>query len=335
MLVEEKGGRMNKVFSAVCAIAVVMYLCLCAFFGATAGAQESSSSRTAVSSLQTGTDQSKAVKSEPVAESGAASTTALATPAMDTSLQEYEKEHPAEDASAENEILVTGVDAIIPEGMDRSVIGADNRITVDNTAVFPYCAIALMNVHMSCGHYLQGTGFMVGPNLLMTAGHCLCCTDHNGTADSIEFYFGYQSDYNYYYKYDGETSYWFGTYFNDGYTYDNMLWDYGYVKFPENIGYHTGAFGLTIAPDKDLDGGLFQVAGYRDGMLKTDIGTTNVTNQYLFHHNADTLPGNSGCPVFDANYYVVGINVASSKNDDYNTARRVTLDLFKKIYKLY
>ena len=57
---------------------------------------------------------------------------------------------------------------------DRAVIDTDDRMTVRDVASYPFSAIAAMEFSPSCRHAgWTSTGFLIGPDWLLTAGHCL------------------------------------------------------------------------------------------------------------------------------------------------------------------
>lgn len=257
--------------------------------------------------------------------------TGIATPA-DTSLQEAAQMVRSPEALPE-----VSLTPFTPDTLDKAIIGADDRITISNTGVYPYSAIAYLEVTGRCGCNWTASGFMVGRDCLMTGAHCVFCGDHNQSAEHIVMYFGYKSHKNYLLKYDGDTNYWYGTnvYENGKF---NTDWDFAFIKLRKPVGDTTGWFGLSVRSDSELTGARFEVAGYRDGLLKKDWGTTSIRNQYVITYDSDTLPGNSGCPVFTSDYYVVAINVAqvSDSNDVgmYNIGRRITQDLVNEMTSL-
>ncbi|MBQ7371716.1 MAG: trypsin-like peptidase domain-containing protein, partial [Blautia sp.] len=218
----------------------------------------------------------------------------------------------------------------------KTIVGTDDRIIISDPSRYPYSAIAYMDVHARCGCTWTGTGFMVGPSGMLTASHCLVCTQHGQTADIIDYYFGLQPNGSYYYKYSNEFTYWYGTNFSVGdgtygYTDQNMEWDYGYIKLQERVGDTTGWFGLSAKDDFTLDGSYYEVAGYRDWQLKSDINLLTVSNSNLVTHLADTQPGNSGGPIFDFDNYAVAINVAENNTLSYNVGRRITSSLINEM----
>ena len=100
----------------------------------------------------------------------------------------------------------------------NSLIGTDERTKVQNTTIWPHKGVALvLSVYYDVyDNYdqeytkvtLRGTGFMVGPNILATAGHCLYGDPSSNSAryeDNIDnprfpnevyIYVGYSSNLN-------------------------------------------------------------------------------------------------------------------------------------------
>lgn len=255
--------------------------------------------------------------------------TGLATPAMEMSMEEASKLGLLNTV----ELPEIALEPFAPDTLDKAIIGADDRVTISNAASYPYSAIAYLVVEGRCGCDWTASGFMVSKDCLMTGAHCVVCQEHNSTANYITMYFGYKSGKNYMLKYDDETTYWYGSnVYSDGRY--NTDWDYAYIQLNKPVGEKTGWFGLTALSDTQFTGAGFEVAGYRDRVLKKDWGTTNVRTQYCITHNADTLAGNSGCPVFNKDYYVVAIHVAentSNSANPYNVARRITNDLINEM----
>lgn len=238
-------------------------------------------------------------------------------------------------AVAEMELLQT--QPHIPEALlEKKVIGVDDRVSVGDVRQYPYSAIALLQVKKDCGCTDSGTGFMVDRDVMMTAAHCMICTKHGGKATDLTAYFGFKSKKNYLYKYDGPTQYWTGTTFKKsdgtyGYVSPFTEDDYAYLKLEKDVGSKTGWFGLSPRSDAQMQDYEYEVAGYRDGLLKYDRGYVEIRSEKELKYQLDAVAGNSGCPVFDWNYYVVGIHVSESRNYEYNNARRITGDLMEEM----
>lgn len=217
---------------------------------------------------------------------------------------------------------------------EKVIIGSDDRVTVKKPGEYPYSTIANMKVTAECGDKWECTGFMVGRNCLMTAAHCMVCTDHGKWAKNVTFYFGYKNSKNYLYKYTGG---WFaraGTLFpNRRYDSDAMDDDWCYVILNKNVGDKTGWFGMNFATDKQITSGKFKVAGYRDNKLKYCWGNASVYSNELIFHNADDMPGNSGGPIFRKDDYASAIIIAGSDALKTNLGRRITSDIWSYMQK--
>ena len=248
-------------------------------------------------------------------------------------LDEGEQSDGESNAEYKGEDISINTDSFIPdsledESMERMVIGSDDRVTVKNTSAYPYSAIAYMKVHARCGCDWTCSGFMVGPRGLLTGAHCVVCSTHHKTASRITFYFGYKKKGKYFYKYDGETNYWYGT---DCSGTNYSEWDYAYIRLKKRVGDKTGWFGTATMSDSAISSKFLTVAGYRDGKLKYDTGFATVESPRLISYQADTEPGTSGCPVYykeNGNVYAVAINVASNTYYKKNLARRIDSWLF-------
>ncbi len=255
------------------------------------------------------------------------------------SLQEYAElnqnmpEEPAEDFPF--------LEPFVPDSLEKAVIGRDDRITISNVSQYPYSAIGFMVVTPRCScNQWTGTCFMVSHYTAMTCAHCVCCTEHGVPAKKIEIYFGFQSTKNYLYYYNKPTEFWYGTDFNTdagrGVSDQSLEWDYAYIKLQEPVGKTTGWFGLRPLNAASFDSsGKYPetcwVTGYRDGLLKTDSGAVYRMNDYRMWHQIDSEPGNSGCPVYDKDYYAIGLHSAHSNSYPENYARIVTPELLQTL----
>lgn len=228
-----------------------------------------------------------------------------------------------EDEDGENDAPEADEDCqpFIPEQVDRAIFGPDNRIRVYEPSVYPFSTIAYMEVRGSCNCSWTGTGFMIGRDRLLTAAHCLVCPRHSKWAKYIDFYFGYKGRKNYLYRYSGHWTARVGNMFRN-HTYTTAS-DYGCVKFDKNVGSTTGWLGTWYGmSNARLESTGYVVAGYRGGALTYDTGYAKKIDGNLMGFTMDTLPGNSGGPVFTGDHYAVGIIIAQSAYR--NTAHRLT-----------
>lgn len=334
--------RMKKTLYLVVAMMLACALCACSSGGTAGSGGQTDASATSTDA--TATD----------GEGAAADREANGTPIREMSLEDFSAENgsilteqeqaaadvpdetkgyaptAADDSEADAD-AATGSEASDDE--NRVIIGSDDRVTITDTYEFPYSAIAYMEIHKRCGCTSTGTGFMVQPNVLLTAAHCLVCTEHHETADIIDFYFGCDPGGRYAYLYDGPFEYEYGTSFPDGYTEKSMEWDYGIVRFDEAVGYTTGFFGMTVKSDASLDDSHAELAGYRDGVLKTDYDRVEVRSDNTMFCYTDTVPGNSGGPIFN-NDQACGIDIAENEQVEKNVGYRITESVFQKAMKM-
>ena len=212
----------------------------------------------------------------------------------------------------------------LADGQEKTVFGTDDRITVENPFDYPYSAIAMLVVKGECGETWTGTGFMIGEDMMMTAAHCLVCPEHGKWAEEITMYFGYRSAKNYALKYAGGWTARVGNTFTDlAYS---RRGDYAFIQLKRDVGNQTGWFGKSFRyEDGEFPDPNYYVAGYREGELKYDVGPVAIWDEDLLQYNMDTLSGNSGCPVFTEDGYVIAINIAS--DDHYNYGYRLNREL--------
>ena len=216
----------------------------------------------------------------------------------------------------------------------KVTIGPDDRTAVSETGMYPFSAIAYIDVTSGCSHGgWYGSGFLVSSNLLLTAGHIVYCPECHAPAQKIAFYFGYINERNYLACSTGNNwRVYVPRQVAEGRDYQTC--DYAIFRLEEDIGGTTGCFSLRYdVPDEELEGISFHVAGYKNGILKHDTGKVYPQSRQYLTHYADMESGNSGCPVYDSNYYVIAINSAEAEDGSKNYAVRITGDMYGQIEK--
>ena len=200
-------------------------------------------------------------------------------------------------------------------------------------STYPERTIAYMDITFRCGCSRVGTGAMVCADGLLTAGHNLICSKHSKTADRIDFYFGYVSENDYYYRYDGHIHYWYEDSFKKGY---HSRHDIGYVRFDENVGQKTGWLATRYGPDREFNGKTCSIIAYsKDGELTEYSAQISIDSKLQFSLNQEELPyGGEGAPVcIERNGKTTLVAVYNSHMKNSCLGRRLTKELFNDMKK--
>ncbi len=210
------------------------------------------------------------------------------------------------------------------------VIGNDDRSPVENTTEWPYRATGYLSIRYDVlnnetgkidSRYYMGTGFLEGPDLMVTAGHCTygdvtaSYNDSNGIIhteyedylnnprfpDQIIFYPAQNGAS--FRPYDGvkvERVYLEKSYYTD------TLKDWACCKLESPIGYETGWYGkIANFYQKDYPFYSFGYPGSKNGRMFTanaKFTDFEAENGWYYRTNLDAEGGQSGSP------YRVNIN---------------------------
>ena len=228
-------------------------------------------------------------------------------------------------------------------------INNDNRIKINNSNDFPYCAIGLLKLYFNYNTISYRTGFLIKENVVLTAGHNIFDSRLNpnkkneilGKPLKIEFYCGLNNNESEFKQFESEK------FFYDN---ENLNEDYGIIIFDEKI---SDKFIEIKEFDKNLDGRVFNVAGYPINKAIKDKNNNNIIfelyegkggilsynfNRGIISTNIKSSYGQSGSGLiyYDNNekkYYCVGIHVASNvlENEFYSTMiTKKRIEMIKK-----
>ncbi len=234
-----------------------------------------------------------------------------------------------------------------------SIIGSDERTQVLQTRDWPYRGIVKMymtfkNVlNQETGTYRDrtfvGTGFMEGPNLMVTAGHCgysdvtetyisggIEHTEYDDNIDNprfpdvIKVYAGLNgsSERSSSYIYYAEVSViniqkeYFET--------PSTNYDWCAMQLDRNLGNQTGYYGkISNWYKNNASVYSYGYPGDKPDTMWETHGELTWENDYKYGYNFDTVGGQSGSPVFmtadDGSVYVCGIHTSGNKTTNYAT----------------
>lgn len=195
-----------------------------------------------------------------------------------------------------------------------TIIGTDDRVKVTDTTVSPYNAVANLTLRYSNGTVRYGTGFLIGPNTIATAGHVVYDRANGlGSPTSITVRLG-----------DTPTSHPYGTQtvYSSNFYYPSA-WknsggisnDYGVIKLNTAVNNITP---FTISDQDTPVGTAIKIAGYdyKTAQQWKTSGTVVETFTGRIDYRMDTLPGMSGSPVYIGTRTVVAINTYDAGTKD-------------------
>jgi glutamyl endopeptidase len=175
----------------------------------------------------------------------------------------------------------------------QSIIGPDNRVRVNPTTSFPARATVLIT-RVSGGVERQHcTGWMFGPSLVLTAGHCVWSGGAYNTG--LRFYPGYNGDTAPYGSCTATSLIASAGYRANGAADE----DYGGARLNCTIGNTVGWYG-AYATTASLNGTPTTIQGYGGDKNKQQWLSTDqirVSNPLRLYYQNDTIGGNSGSAV--------------------------------------
>jgi glutamyl endopeptidase len=213
----------------------------------------------------------------------------------------------------------------------ESVIGQDERTEVQDTTAYPYSAI--VQIESDIGGC---TGWLISPDTVVTAGHCVYDPNQHKWASYADVYPGRNGDNLPYGSAKAQTFYSVTGWTEDGDTH----YDYGAIKLDWDIGNATGWFGYRWQSGS-LDGTRENISGYPGdktyGTQWEDEDQIRKTTPAKLYYANDTYGGQSGSPVYQADYAGCGVcSIAIHTNgvygnSSYNRGTRITREVFNNL----
>lgn len=214
------------------------------------------------------------------------------------------------------------------------IIGRDERVRITQTGQIPWRRLCALRILFPSGVTYRGTGFLIGPRAVATAGHCVYLHNQGGWARSIEVIPGCNGTQRPYGQAVATSFRSVGGWV----TSKKPESDYGCIILPSGAfgGRSIGSFGLAAFPPQVLLAQTAVLAGYpgdkpfaemwgMERRIKTVSSTTLV-------YDIDTMGGQSGAPVYikrNGNRYVVGIHNYGASSG--NSATRITQPVYENL----
>ena len=228
--------------------------------------------------------------------------------------------------------------ASYPELFEKSVaeviIGTDDRVRISPTSSFPWRSICALRITAQDNTRWIGTGWLVAPRTIITAGHCVYMHAQGGWPKSIEVIPGLNDSLRPYGSYIGTSFRSVTGWVND----KKREYDYGCIILPQNArpGDKTGVFGFAVKDNPYLLSSYLNLSGYpgdKGGNQQWFMARkAKSVAPRVIYYEIDTMGGQSGSPVWvkiGNTRYAVGIHTNGLVSG--NSATRLVQPVFNNI----
>lgn len=232
--------------------------------------------------------------------------------------------------------LVKKPESDLNQKLMEVVIDNDDRVQIKDTKQNPWRWICSLLIRAADGTRWIGTGWLVGPSTLITAGHCVHIAGHGGWVSEIEVIPGR----------DGTNKPYQSAKCNDFRSVKGWIqshsrnYDYGAILLPPGYAFGTrlGYFGIADTTTTTIQGIKVNLSGYPGdkppGTQWFHARTIDRANPDTFEYNIDTAGGQSGSPVWRKmgdKRIAYGIHTMGSLKG--NGATRITTPVYENIKK--
>lgn len=197
----------------------------------------------------------------------------------------------------------------------EDIIVNDERVPVASLRPRPWPAICKLDI-VSRSRYLSGTGWLAGPQTVITAGHCIRGIQLGGTAISIQVSAGRSGSSSRF-----ETTATRFTALPQWLDNQDSDFDFGAVFLDEPLGNQSGYLQFAALDDASLGAVRLAMAGYPtdldngESQWFAENAVCHVTDHRIFY-DLDTSHGESGAPVWipdsTGRQVVVGIHTSGT-----------------------
>ncbi|MEO5681149.1 MAG: serine protease [Chitinophagaceae bacterium] len=254
-----------------------------------------------------------------------------------TESEEFGVESPDELTAMPMDAFFASYSDLLNEAQNRQEViipGTDDRVRINPTTSFPWRAICALKITAADGTRWIGTGWLVSPRTVITAGHVVYMHDHGGWARSIEVIPAMNDAARPYGSCSSSTfrsvNGWTGS--------KNSDYDYAAIVLPANcrLGDRTGWFGLAVKDDAFLRNAILNLSGYpgdKGGNQQWFMSrkTKSVSARRIVY-DIDTMGGQSGSPVWIlVNGQRYGVGVHTNGHLSGNSATRIVTAVYNNM----
>jgi glutamyl endopeptidase len=228
--------------------------------------------------------------------------------------------------------------ASYPELYERSVseviIGTDDRVRISPTTTFPWRAVCALRITAQDNSRWIGTGWLVAPRTVITAGHCVYMHAQGGWPKSIEVIPGLNDSVRPFGSCVGTSFRSVAGWVND----KKREYDYGCIILPRDCrpGDKTGVFGFAVKDNPYLMSAYLNLSGYpgdKGGNQQWFMARkAKSVAPRVIYYEIDTMGGQSGSPVWikvGNARYAVGIHTNGLISG--NSATRIVQPVFNNL----
>jgi V8-like Glu-specific endopeptidase len=238
------------------------------------------------------------------------------------------------------ESFETGMEAVDETFIEEAaramevIIGKDDRVQIKATTNIPWRRVCALRITFPSGSTYRGTGFLIGPRAVATAGHCVYLHDQGGWARKVEVIPGCNGTSRPYGQVES-TSFRSVAGWVTGKKPES---DYGCIVLPPGSfgGRNLGSFGCANFDAAKLVAQPAVLGGYPGDKPFAELwGMSRIiktVSAKTLVYDIDTVGGQSGAPVYikrAGQRYVVGIHNYGAATG--NSATRVTEPVYQRL----
>ena len=259
-------------------------------------------------------------------------------PSTETEYEEMYLEESGTEEFGEDNFAMDAFFSSYPELQSKSIaeviIGTDNRVRISPTTSYPWRAICALRMTAKDNTKWIGTGWLVSPRTVITAGHCVYLHGHGGWPKKIEVIPAMNDASRPYGSFVGTTFRSVNGWINS----KNRDYDYGAIILPSSSrpGDKTGTFGFAVKDNNYLKNSFLNLSGYpgdKGGAQQWFMAQkAKATSSRVIYYDIDSMGGQSGSPVWvkvGNTRHAVGIHTNGHITG--NSATRIVTPVFNNI----